>query len=294
MNTYFEQYSEFLRSTKRASENTQIAYLRDLKHFTQYLDTLGLANIALVSETTIISYLYALQKEGKTAATISRNVATLKGYFRFLFSKGVVLTNPAEGISPPKIEKKSPQSLSVESINLLLKQPSGSSNKAVRDKAMLEVLYATGIRTSELVHLKLSDVDLHLNIIKCTDRIKERFIPIGSKASKELKYYINNVRDKMLKGKNSDLLFVNCNGTSMSRQGFWKIIKFYAKKANITENITPHILRHSFAAHMVQNGADLHVVQELMGHADISTTQIYIQPHKKMLLDEYAKAHPRY
>ncbi|MGN0436253.1 MAG: tyrosine-type recombinase/integrase, partial [Wujia sp.] len=222
---------------------------------------------------------------------ISRNIASIKSFFMFLFKKGVVENDCAETLKPPKIEKRIPEILSVEEINLLLEQPSKNTPKEVRDKAMLELLYATGMRVSELVNLKLDDVNLTLSYIVCRDNGNERVIPIENAAKNALENYIKNYRDGMCQS--GDYLFTNLQGTPMTRQGFWKLIKSYAKKAGINKDITPHMIRHSFASHLVTNGADLKAVQEMLGHSDISTTQIYLKSRQSKLKEEYEKAHPR-
>ena len=294
MRSYIEEYKDFLTKVKKVSENTRVSYIRDLKKFIEYIEGLGIHSVEEINNTGVMSYVFELHKEGKTAATISRAIATLHGYFRYLLAMGIVDKDPTENVTPPKIERKMPKTLSVEEIELLLRQPNCSEVKGVRDKAMLEVLYATGIRASELVGLRLDDVDLRLNIIRCMDKFKERIIPLGSKAVKAVEIYLRNARNDLLKGNETEFMFVNCNGMAMSRQGFWKIIKSYAKKANISADITPHMLRHSFAVHLVQNGADLQIVQEMLGHSDIATTQVYAQVNRKKLMEEYARTHPRY
>lgn len=234
-----------------------------------------------------------MEKENFATSTISRNIATLKAFFNYLYKQGVVKDEPAEKLKAPKIEKKTPEILSVEEITLLLVQPDGNSNKAIRDKAMLELLYATGIRVSELISLKVSDVNIPNGYVRCHTGTKERIIPFGSVAKTALKKYFKNTRDVMVTSKDEDTVFVNCNGRPMSRQGFWKVLKQYARKAGIESDITPHTLRHSFAAHLVENGADLKAVQEMLGHSDVSTTQIYAKITNNRIRDVYAKAHPR-
>ena len=224
---------------------------------------------------------------------MSRNIASIRSFFQFLQRKGKVVENPAADLELPKVEKKVPEILSLEKVELLLEQPSGDEDKEVRDKAMLELLYATGIRVTELISLKVEDVNLPLEYIRCGGETKSRIIPIGAQAKFSLRRYLEKVRENMILRSDEETLFVNCNGKPMTRQGFWKIIKAYAKKAGIEEDITPHMLRHSFAAHLIQNGADLRSVQEMLGHSDISTTQIYTKLTNQKLKNVYAKAHPR-
>ncbi|MDE6607855.1 MAG: tyrosine recombinase, partial [Lachnospiraceae bacterium] len=214
-------------------------------------------------------------------------------FFSFLIKENMVEEDVSVSLKSPKIEKKMPGVMAMEDVVRLLEQPKGNSPKEIRDKAMLELLYATGIRVTEIINLKVTDVNLQMGFIICRDENKERIIPFGKEAKHALLCYFDGARDAMVENKASDTLFVNCSGQSMSRQGFWKLIKFYAKKAGIEEDITPHTLRHSFAAHLVENGADLRSVQEMLGHSDISTTQIYANMSHNRIREVYAKAHPR-
>ena len=227
------------------------------------------------------------------AATISRNIASIKALFHFMAQDGIIKKDISDGLKAPQIEKKMPEVLTMEEVIRLLDQPSGDSHKEIRDKAMLELLYATGIRVTELITLKVSDVNLPMSFIICKDAHKERVIPFGKAAKNALVRYLGEAREQMIEDKSSDVLFCNFSGAPMSRQGFWKLIKYYAKKAGITADITPHTLRHSFAAHLVENGADLRSVQEMLGHSDISTTQIYANMNHNRIREVYAKAHPR-
>ncbi|HIT73489.1 site-specific tyrosine recombinase XerD [Tyzzerella sp. An114] len=293
MEEYLSEFSEYLKLYKNSSENTIMSYKRDLKNFFSYMKMCGINNIKNVTKTNILAYIYELQKEQRASSTISRNIASLRSFFQYLNKKEILNSNPAMELEAPKVEKKIPEILSTEKVELLLEQPSGNDNKSLRDKAMLELLYATGIRVSELITLKKTDINLSLEYIKCSHNEKERIIPLGKAAIKSIENYINLSRDNMIKNTDEDYLFVNCSGKPMTRQGFWKIIKFYAMKAGITEDITPHMLRHSFAAHLIENGAPLQSVQEMLGHSDISTTQIYTKINKTKLKDIYLKAHPR-
>jgi integrase/recombinase XerD len=223
------------------------------------------------------------------AATVSRNVASMKAFYLYLQNQGIIDIDPAENLKAPKVEKKMPDILSVPEMEKLLEQPQERTAKGIRDRAMLELLYATGIRVTELITLKLEDVNWKLDYIICHDRTKERMIPFGFKAREALDKYMRKARPELLGDKKCEMLFTNCSGESMSRQGFWKLLKQYVKQAGIEMEITPHTLRHSFAAHMVENGADLHVVQEMLGHSDISTTMMYATRAREV----YAKAHPR-
>ena len=286
-------FLEFLSDTKGASENTILSYRRDLKKFFHYLAQYGINDFNNITNITLSAYTLYLQNCRKASSTISRNIASLKCYFSYLYSSNKIKTNPATSMEAPKVDKKLPEILSVENVSLLLNQPDLSDSKGIRDKAMLEVLYATGMRVSELISLNVSDVNLNLELIHCSNKSKTRVIPLGSKAIESLSCYLKSSRDLLIKNHDETSLFVNCNGHPMTRQGFWKIIKDYAKKAGITAEITPHTLRHSFAAHLIENGADLQSVQEMLGHSDISTTQMYAKLSKSRLKEVYSKAHPR-
>lgn len=288
---YVDKYIEYLRKVKKSSENTIASYRRDLEKFVRYFNGKGISRIDEVNETYINSYILDMEKNGMSMATISRNIASIKSFYSFLTKENIVKSDPACQIKPPKIVKKAPETLTIGEINRLLDQPSGNSPKEVRDKAMLELLYATGIRVTELVTLKLTDVNMKLGFIECRDGNKTRTVPVADVAQRALSRYIAEVRDGMSAG--SDFLFFNCKGAPMTRQGFWKIIKYYADKAGIDKDITPHMIRHSFASHMLKNGADIRSVQEMLGHVDIATTQIYLTDKQTRLKDEYAKAYPR-
>lgn len=290
-------FADYLRNEKKSSENTALSYVRDLRGFCRFMQQSGVNDVAKVNRTNVMAYVYELQKQKKAGATISRSIASLRSFFQYLMRKGIMAENPALDLELPKVEKKAPEILSLEKVELLLEQPKGEGDKELRDKAMLELLYATGIRVSELISLKLRDLNLALEYIRCGSAQKNRIIPIGVQAKYSLQKYIDKARANMILRPDEEALFVNCNGRPMTRQGFWKIIKSYAKKAgidqDITPHITPHMLRHSFAAHLIENGADLRSVQEMLGHSDISTTQIYTKLTNQKLKNVYAKAHPR-
>ena len=282
-----------MEEEKHASKNTTLSYQRDLLKMADYLEENGITDCGKVTKTALNSYILFLEKEGKAASTVSRALASTRSFFGWLFKEGKIRRDPADSMHAPKIEKKVPVILTVDEVTKLLEQPSGANPKEIRDKAMLELLYATGIRVTELVNLKLSDVNMSIGFITCRDEHKERMIPFGHAASEALERYYRESRQILLKEEESEYVFVNCSGKSMSRQGFWKLIKQYAKKAGIQEDITPHTLRHSFAAHLVQNGADLKAVQEMLGHADIATTQMYVHLNMDHMRQVYRKAHPR-
>ena len=293
MNTYVKEYTSFMTDIRHKSLNTVESYKRDVTQYISYLDGTGVTDISSTTKTTVLSYLLYLQKEGRASSTVSRTLASLRSYYLFMMQNGVVKSNPTSNIEAPHVEKKIPKILSGEEVELLLEQPKNCDNKGIRDKAMLELLYATGIRVSELINLDVSDVNVPMSFVRCKGGKKERIIPMGHQAKDALENYINNVRKYMVKDENETALFVNCSGARLSRQGFWKLIKYYQHIAGIETDITPHTLRHSFAAHLLENGADLHSIQEMMGHADISSTQVYSRMMNSKIKDVYAKAHPR-
>ena len=234
-----------------------------------------------------------LEREGKAASTVSRYIASFKGFFEYCLKQGVIANDPAERLKPPKVEKKFPQILTINETQKLMDGPDVQSSKGIRDKAMLELLYATGIRVTELISLKMTDMNLSMEYVICHEKSKDRIIPFGSAAKKALEVYLEKTREEMLEELESEYLFVNCSGKPMSRQGFWKLIKHYADKAGIEKEITPHTFRHSFAAHLLENGADVQSVQKMMGHADVSTTQMYVEMQAGNVRDVYKKFHPR-
>ena len=286
-------FMTYLMQVKNASKSTMSSYERDLKRLAAFLDAEGVHTPEDVTATSLNSYILFLEREGFSTATVSRNVASMKSFFHYVCDSNRRLNDPTSQIRAPHIDRKAPEILSVEEVESLLEQPDPGTVKGIRDKAMLELLYATGMRVTELITLKVTDLNQRLSYVICRDGEKERVIPYGPKAQAALETYLKDAREELLKGTISDLLFVNCSGNLMSRQGFWKLIKQYAAKAGIETDITPHTIRHSFAAHLVQNGADLKAVQEMMGHADIATTQTYLNLSVNHVKNVYAKAHPR-
>jgi len=287
-----KEYEDYLIQVKQSSENTVASYMRDLRQFAAYLQELNIA-VKDVVQDTIHDYVTHLQEKGKSSATISRCLASLKSLFTFCISRGYREVNPVVGIHVEKAEKKLPQILTGKEVELLLEQPKCTDLKGYRDKAMLELLYATGIRVSELINLDVTDVNIPGGFIKCGSAGKMRIIPLYPAAIKALSEYIEDIRPKMVADVDEESLFVNVSGDRMSRQGFWKIIKYYQEKAQIDKDITPHTLRHSFAAHLLENGADLRSIQEMLGHSDISSTQVYAQLVKQNLKSVYHKYHPK-
>lgn len=293
MEQAIEQFITYLHNVKKTSVNTELSYRRDLKKLLLFLHSKGLTDLVDVKKEDLEEYVASMKEQHFATATVSRNIASMKAFFHFLCQEKLIEKDISESLKAPKIEKKMPEILTTEEVVRLLEQPSGDSPKEVRDKAMLELLYATGIRVTELITLKISEVNLPMSFIVCRDAHKERAIPFGMAAKNALIKYLTEAREQMVEDKSSDILFANCSGSPMSRQGFWKLIKYYSKKAGITADITPHTLRHSFAAHLVENGADLKSVQEMLGHSDISTTQIYANMNHNRIREVYAKAHPR-
>ncbi len=293
MEQSIDRFITYLHNVKNTSANTEMSYRRDLKKVIAFLRSKGLTELVDVTAEDLQAYIISMNEQNFAAATVSRNIASIKAFFHFLCQENLIAKDVSDNLKAPKIEKKMPEILTTDEVIRLLEQPSGDSPKEIRDKAMLELLYATGIRVTELITLKVSEVNLSMSFIVCKDSHKERVIPFGMAAKNALVKYMSEARDKMLEDKSSDILFANCSGSSMSRQGFWKLIKYYSKKAGITTDITPHTLRHSFAAHLVENGADLRSVQEMLGHSDISTTQIYANMNHNRIREVYAKAHPR-
>ncbi len=287
-----QSFIAYLEDEKGASKNTILSYKRDLQKLCEYLDKQNITDAAKVTDTTLNSYMLFLEKNGSAPSSISRNIASIKAFFTYLFQEKRINDNPALKLKAPKIEKKFPEILTIQETDTLLEQPDLKTAKGLRDKAMLELLYATGIRVSELIGLRVSDVNVKLGYIVCNSGDKERVIPFGNKAKTAMTAYLKSAREELLHGGESIYMFTNCSGQEMSRQGFWKLIKYYGDKAGIKSELTPHTLRHSFAAHMVENGADLRAVQEMMGHSDISTTQMYLNMNSR-LRDVYLKAHPR-
>lgn len=294
MDSNIINFNSYLKAEKELSHNTIESYIRDLKQFNNYLEENGLSDIINVNKTLIITYLMHLQKSGKALSTVSRNIASLRSFYQFLLNEGIISKDPTINLQSPKQEKKLPSILTPKEVEILLEQPNMNCSKGVRDKAMLELLYASGIRVSELIALDVDDVNLYMDyILSSKGTPNERVIPIGKMAVKTLSLYLDKHRMNFVKDPEEKSLFVNYHGKRLTRQGFWKIVRGYTSQANINKNITPHTLRHSFAAHLLQNGADLKSVQEMLGHADISTTQVYTLISKNKIKEVYKKSHPR-
>ena len=293
MNSYINEYEAFLVDHKKLSMNTLLSYKRDLKFFCEYVSSnLKLDDLTQVSPVDMMTYTIFLKKSGKANATISRTIASLRTFYSFLHHKGYMVSNPTTELEAPKQDRKMPQVLTLAEVERLLSRPDVRTSIGKRDKAMIELLYATGIRVSELISLTLSDINTTMGYIKCKGANKTRVIPLGSMASRAIDIYLKDGRGQLV-SEDEDALFVNYYGKKLTRQGFWKVIKRYSEEANIHKSITPHTLRHSFAFHLIQNGADLKSVQEMLGHSDVATTQIYLEMSNAKLRDIYEKTHPR-
>ena len=285
-------YQQYLIEVKNSSENTLSSYSRDIEQYLRWLETTDLSPQS-ASQVDVDHYTKYLLGLGKSVATATRSLASLKSFYSFLLREGIVSVNPAKGVVLEKIERKLPQVLSNKEVDLFLEQPDPRDTKGCRDKAMLELLYATGIRVTELIDLNLEHLNLSAGFLRCVTKKKERIIPLYSTAVRALADYIEHVRPQLIEQPDERALFVNMNGSRMSRQGFWKIIKHYQDQAGIQKEITPHTLRHSFATHLLENGADLRSIQEMLGHADIASTQVYTQVINQKLKDVYNRAHHR-
>ena len=292
MEKQIKNFLEFLKNEKQSSENTLQSYERDILQFDRYLNQNKL-NYAKVTSDDIEDYLNYLQKEGKKTSSISRSLASIRAFYQYETRVKKVKSNPTENIKAPKVEKHAPNILSSQEVELLLDQPKNVDLKGTRDKAMLEFAYATGMRVTEIISLNISDVNLENSTVACKTNNKTRVIPLGSLSLKALQEYIENARPILVKDEEEEALFVNINGRRLTRQGFWKIVKYYKEQAHITKDITPHVLRHSFATHLLQNGADLKSIQTMLGHSDISSTQVYMQFQDDSIKNIYRKAHPR-
>lgn len=286
-------FCEYLKNERKLSANTLDSYSRDLKRFQSFLAEQEIEAFEDTSENTVLTYQLHLQNLGRSPATVSRNLATLRTFFGYLLDEGLIAKNPTRKLVSPKTERKMPKILTLSEVNNLLDQPDLKSETGKRDRAMLELLYASGIRVTEMVSLDVDDINTDIGYIRCkNDRAKDRIIPIGKMAKNAVSDYMGEARANLVKS-DTNALFVNYYGKRLTRQGFWKIIKRYTKMAGINEPITPHTLRHSFATHLIQNGADLKAVQEMLGHSDISTTQMYIELSRSRIQEVYNKAHPR-
>ena len=286
-------FGAYLSDEKKSSQNTVSSYLRDTTQFAEYLHNRYGKNLRQAEREHVQGYMDWMLGRGKSAASVTRFLASIKSFYSYMVASGEMKSSPAQGVAAAKVERKYPEILTNREVELFLEQPKCVDEKGFRDHAMLELLYATGIRVSELIHLKIQDVNLMMGYITCRDE-KERIVPFGGPAKKALEQYLGSARAALMHGRDDDVLFVNCSGGPMSRQGFWKIIKYYGERAGIEEDITPHTLRHSFAAHLLSNGADMRAVQTMMGHSDLASTQMYTAYAMDSAVREaYQGAHPR-
>lgn len=292
MEKQLKLFFEFLENDKKLSDNTSQSYKRDIKQFKEYLNQKG-KDYSNITKEDMKEYIEHLQSIGKKASTISRCIASIRSFYQYELKNKKVEQDPTDQIQSPKIEKRVPSVLTSKEVALLLEQPKDVDLKGIRDKAMLEFAYATGMRVTEIISLNLEDVNIEEGYVTCKNGSKQRNIPLGTMSLKALKEYIENARGILIKDESEKSLFVNINGKRLTRQGFWKIIKYYKEQAHITKDITPHVLRHSFATHLLQNGADLKAIQTMLGHSDISSTQVYMQFQDEGLKNIYKKAHPR-
>ncbi|MGE5485209.1 MAG: site-specific tyrosine recombinase XerD [Ignavibacteriales bacterium] len=294
MNNLIGEFMNYLSTERGLAMNTLESYGRDLRQYYEYLQSSGKDPLEKATRATVVAYLLFLQKQGKATATIARRLAALRSFYQFLLREKYVDKDPTANLESPKLEKRLPKVLTIKEVETLLKQPNPVTASGLRDKAMLELLYATGIRVSELISLNVDDISLDMGYIRCSGKgSKERIVPVGSVAVKCVADYLGSGRGRLVPDRDEQALFVNHHGKRLTRQGFWKIVKRYAHDARISKEITPHTLRHSFATHLLENGADLRSVQEMLGHADISTTQIYTHITKGRLKEVYARTHPR-
>lgn len=294
MKNFLEEYISHLTVERGLAKNTLVSYRTDLNGYISFCRQRGLFTVEQAGKDAIMSYLFQMQLKGRSPATISRHLAAIKSYYRFAVNEGVIIKDPAQDLESPKPAQRLPRVLTVEEVDLLLSQPLISDPAGLRDKAMLELLYATGLRVSELVSLDINNLNLENGFVRCLGKgSKERVVPLGDIAARFIREYLARGRYKLEKAKVTPALFVNHRGQRLTRQGFWKIIKKYARKAKINTDITPHTLRHSFATHLLENGADIRSVQEMLGHTDISTTQIYTHLTQKRVKEVYNRSHPR-
>ncbi len=292
MEKNIENFLEFIKADKKLSKNTFESYRRDILQYKEYI-TENNIDYTKANKKDILNYLEYLKDLDKKPSTISRHLASIRLFYQYSLKNNIVSEEPTKGIQSPKIEKKAPSILTSQEVSLLLEQPKGEDLKSIRDKAMLEIAYATGMRVTEIISLNVTDVDLIASTVVCKNEGKQRVIPLGKLALLAIEEYLNKARPNIIRSEDETALFVNINGKRLTRQGVWKIIKFYKEQAHITKEITPHVLRHSFATHLLQNGADLKSIQTMLGHSDISSTQVYMQFQDDSIKNIYKKAHPR-
>lgn len=293
MNEYLEGFTVYMTKEGHKSDSTVSCYRRDVQRYLDFLGKNGINNINDATRSTVLTYLLTLREEGMAVSTVNRNLASIRSFYTFVADESGYIENPTLNLEAPRADRKPPRILTMHEVERLLAAPEPKSAKGIRDRAMLETLYATGIKVSELVALDLKDINTEAGLMRCRGGQRERILPVGHIAVAAIEEYIESARGKLLQGGSSEALFVNCSGKRMSRQGFWKIVRYYKNKAEISAAITPHVLRHSFAAHLLENGADLEAISQLLGHADISATRVYKKLVGSHIKDVYYKTHPR-
>ena len=293
MQELLESFVLYMAGTRESSYNTVVSYKRDILKYIEYLKANGIDKLSKTNQMTVVTYLLQMKKSGRAAATVSRSLASIRAFYAYAIANGVKMKDPTASIIPPPAEKKQPEFLTAQEASLLLEQPNLAEVKGIRDKAMLELLYATGIKVSELTELKTDDINLKQGFLYCRTVTHERIVPIGKAAVAALRHYIDKARPMLVFDEETKYLFLNRNGAKMSRQGFWKIIKGYGRTAGIKKDITPYTIRHSFAMHLLQNGADLEAIRQLLGHSEIASTQVYSKIMNSRIKQVYEKAHPR-
>ena len=293
MQELLESFVLYMAGTRENSYNTVMSYKRDILKYIEYLDASGIDKLSKTDQMTVVTYLLQMKKSGRAAATVSRSLAAIRAFYAYVIANGEKMKDPTSSIVPPPAEKKQPEFLTAQEAALLLEQPKISEVRGIRDKAMLELLYATGIKVSELTELKTDDINLKQGFLYCRTATHERIVPIGKAAVAALKQYVDKARPMLIFDEETKYLFLNRNGAKMSRQGFWKILKGYGRAAEIKKDITPYTIRHSFAMHLLQNGADLEAIRQLLGHSEISSTQVYSKIMDSRIKQVYEKAHPR-
>ncbi len=294
MNSLVEAFLNYISVERGLARNTIISYKEDLMFYVGYLDSRKVDIISGSGKNDVMDFMMDQKERGISANSISRRLAAIKAFYRFLVRERILKTDPTSLMEAPKLWKKIPEALSVEDVDRLIAAPDISKKQGIRDRAVLEVMYATGMRVSEVADLKLSSINLEIGFVRCVGKgDKERIIPLGKKAKSALEAYLQKVRPSLARKKGADNLFLSRLGRQISRQSLWKLIKKYARAAGIKKEIRPHILRHSFATHLLEHGADLRSVQEMLGHSDISTTQIYTHVNKDRLKSIHKMFHPR-
>ncbi len=290
---FIEDFEKYLREERGLSDNTVTAYLSDIDHFERFLLSQGVRDLSEAGGPHIVAYLVELKKSDKSKSTVNRKLTSVKTFYRFLLREGAVSEDPTRDIKSPRIEKKDIQFLSVQDIDRLMSLPDDTV-KGLRDRAILELMYATGLKASELVDLEVADVNLYMGFVKCSgEHVKARIVPIGRPAKNAIQKYLEEARPQLTRGRETPILFVNYLGEAMTRQGLWKVVGEYGVKGGFSVKLTPQIIRNSFAVHMLQNGADVKSIQELMGNEDVAAIQAYLQATKNRIKDVYDKTHPR-